>query len=97
MHHLDRPVIDGQCKGVSGGKLIYAAELKRVNVWHYNRSQPVELNTAVRDIGLRSVSIDRGCGIFPKGRTSAHFRNDGKWLSLIDELKMELIGRLIDT
>jgi hypothetical protein len=66
MHHLDRPVIDGQCKGVSGGKLLYAAELKRVNVWHYNRSQPVELNTAVRDIGLRSVSMDRGCGIFPK-------------------------------
>jgi hypothetical protein len=30
------------------------------------------LNTAVRDIGLRSVSMDRGCGIFPKGRTSAH-------------------------
>ena len=53
------------------------------------------LNTAVRDIGLRSVSMDRGCGIFPKGRTSAHFHNDGQWPSLIDELKMELIGRLI--
>jgi hypothetical protein len=50
------------------------------------------LNTAVRNIGLRSGSMDRGCGIILKGSTSAHFHNDGKWPYLIDELKMELIG-----
>ena len=35
------------------------------------------LNTAIREIGLRSVSIDRGWEIFPNGSTSDHFHNEG--------------------
>jgi hypothetical protein len=53
------------------------------------------LNTAVREIGLRSVSIDFGLEIFPNGRTSAHFHSPGTRPSLMEELNMEHTGMLI--
>ena len=52
------------------------------------------LRTAVREIGLRSVSMDLGCEIFPKGKMSADFHNLGTLPFLIDALKIEEIGKL---
>lgn len=53
------------------------------------------LRTAVKEIGLRSESIDWGRGTFPKFRTSSYFHREGTHRSLIDELKIELTGWLI--
>ena len=53
------------------------------------------LSTGVRDMGLRSVSIDFGQGIFPNGKTSALFHNLGTWPSLIEELNMKHTGEQI--
>lgn len=46
------------------------------------------LRTAVKEIGLRSESIDWGRGTFPKFRTSSYFHREGTHRSLIDELKI---------
>lgn len=53
------------------------------------------LRTAVKEIGLRSESIDWGRGTFPKFRTSSYFHREGTHRSLIGELKIELTGWLI--
>ena len=50
------------------------------------------LITGVKDIGLRSESIDCGWGVFASGRTSALFQSLGTWPSLMKELKMEQTG-----
>ena len=50
------------------------------------------LITGVKDIGLRSESIDCGWGVFASGRTSALFQSLGTWPSLMEELKMEQTG-----
>jgi hypothetical protein len=75
-------------KGSMYGITIGASQLK-------TKDSRILLNTAVRDIGLRSVSIDFGLEIFPNGRTSAHFHSPGTRPSLIEELNMEHTGMLI--
>ena len=50
------------------------------------------LITGVKDIGLRSESIDCGWGVFASDRTSALFQSLGTWPSLMEELKMEQTG-----
>ncbi len=63
-------------EGVSGMKTfshcitIGASQLK-------TQVSRILLNTAVRDIGLRSVSIDFGLEIFPNGRTVRTFPQPG--------------------
>jgi hypothetical protein len=52
------------------GITIGASQLK-------TKDSRILLNTAVREIGLRSVSIHFGLEIFPIGRTSAHFHSPG--------------------
>ena len=74
-------------KGSMCGMTIGASQLK-------TKDSRILLNTEVRDIGLRSVSMDFGIGIFRNGRTSALFHNLGNKLSLIEELNMEHTGKL---
>ena len=66
---------------------------------HYYACNPVKnkafenfVITGVKDIGLRSESIDCGWGVFASGRTSALFQNLGTWPSLMEELKMGQTG-----
>ena len=50
------------------------------------------LRTAVREMGLMSLSIECGWGTLPRGRTLAHFqRRNVPWL--IEELNIEHTGR----
>ena len=75
-------------KGSMYGITIDASQLK-------TKDSRILLNTAVKDIGLRSVSIDFGLEIFPNGRTSAHFHSPGTRPSLMEELNMEHTWMLI--
>ena len=50
------------------------------------------LITGVKDIGLRTESIDCGSGVFASGKTSVLFQSLGTWPSLMEELKMEQTG-----
>lgn len=63
------------------------------NQWNTDPSSTL-LRTVIKEMGLRSVSIDRGCGVLPKGKTLAHFHKDGTQPSLIEELNMDDTGRL---
>ena len=51
------------------------------------------LRIAVREIGLRSLSIERGWGTLPRGRTLLHFHRERTWPWLIEELNIEHTGR----
>ena len=75
-------------KGPIYGMTIGAIQLK-------TKDSRILLSTGVRDMGLRSVSIDFGLGIFPNGKTSVLFHNLGTWPSLIEELNMEHTGEQI--
>jgi hypothetical protein len=52
----------------------------------------LEVPKLVKEIGLRSDSIDFGWVIFPSGNTSADFHSLGTSPFLIDALKMEQTG-----
>ena len=92
--------MDEMDQSMHRGGLLHTTKLKRMNVWHHDSSESIKnkafkylAKTAVREIGLRSLSIESGWGTVPTGKTLAHFHREGMWPWLIEELNIEHTGR----